>query len=95
MAQSIVVRDNPDEHRYEVIVDGERVGFVVYRDAGRRRIFTHAEVAHEHEGQGIGTTLAREALDDVRARGMTAVPHCPFIAEFIDRHEEYRDLVAT
>ena len=46
------------------------------------------------EGKGLGSTLARSVLDDIRRRGLKVVPECPFIAAFIKRHAEYTDLVA-
>ena len=41
--------------------------------------FTHTEVDDAYEGQGLGGTLARYALDDARARGLEVRPLCPFI----------------
>jgi uncharacterized protein len=49
----------------------------------------------EHEGKGVGSRLAQQALDATRASGLRANPQCPFIARFIERHEEYSDLVAN
>lgn len=55
----------------------------------------HTEVDPAFEGQGVGSQLAKAALDDVRARGLELVPRCPFIAAYIRRHsEDYLDLVA-
>jgi hypothetical protein len=34
-------------------------------------------------------------VDGVRARNLHVVPQCPFIAGYIDRHPDYRDLVAV
>ncbi|HEY8359824.1 MAG TPA: GNAT family N-acetyltransferase [Ramlibacter sp.] len=57
--------------------------------------FTHTVVEPEHEGQGLASRLAQFALDDVRTRGLKALPQCRFIARYIERHEkEYGDLVA-
>jgi len=42
----------------------------------------------------LGAVLVRHALDDVRAKGRTIVPTCWFVAEFVDLHPEYADLVA-
>ena len=43
---------------------------------------------------GVGSTLAREALDDVRRDGSRKVlPLCPFIKGWIAHHEDYQDLV--
>jgi predicted GNAT family acetyltransferase len=56
--------------------------------------FTHTEVDRAYEGQGLGSRLAAYALDDVKSRGMKAVPQCQFIAGYMARHEkEYGSLV--
>ena len=87
------VRDAPDRNRYEVTVDGELAGFAAYRDTGGARVFTHTEVFDAFEGKGIGSVLARGALDAVRATGVRVVARCPFIAGYIERHDEYADLL--
>jgi predicted GNAT family acetyltransferase len=92
---SIEVRDAPDRRRYEVLDDGTLAGFAEYRDQGDVRIFTHTEVFRDFEGRGVGSALARGALDDVRASGLTLVAQCPFIRAYIERHPEHADLVDT
>jgi len=87
------VRDDPQNHRYLLEVNGEVVGVTVYHLRGNRYFFVHTEVDPEHEGEGLGSTLARGALDDVRAMGMKIVPLCPFITSFIERNPEYAELV--
>lgn len=87
------VRDNHDESRYEASLDGKAVGFANYRTEPGRVVFTHTEVRPEAEGKGVGTALIRWALDDVRRRGLSAVPLCPFVRSFIARHPEYDDLI--
>ena len=87
-------RDNPDESRYEGWVDGQLAGFAAYRLDPGRIVFTHTEVDDAYEGQGVGSTIARFALDDVRARGdLRVVPRCPFIRDWIEKHSDYQDLV--
>jgi uncharacterized protein len=87
------VRDNAERARYEALVDGDVAGFAAYRDTGGARVFTHTQVADDYEGQGVGSRLARAALDDVRASGRQIVARCPFISSWIDRHPDYQDLV--
>src|ERR687891_653615 len=88
------VHDAPDRKRYEVTVDGTLAGFAVYRDLdGGPRVFTHTEVFPEFEGRGVGSALARGALDDVRASERTLVARCPFISGYIERHPDYTDLL--
>jgi predicted GNAT family acetyltransferase len=87
------VRNAPESDRYE-IVDGDRVlGIAAYTHRGSTLVFTHTEVDPDSGHEGVGSTLVRGALDDVRAHGGTVVPQCPFVRGWIDRHAEYADLV--
>ena len=92
----ITVRNRPQEHRYEVHVDGAVAGFAAYTLAGDVITFVHTEVDDAHEGEGLGSVLARGALDDVRASGALRVrATCPFIAVWLRRHHDYDDLLAS
>ena len=91
----ITVEDNEQRHRYEASLDaGVVAGYAEYRDRGGVRVFTHTEVDDAFEGRGVGSTLARAALDDVRARGLPVRILCPFLTSFIEKHPEYADLQA-
>lgn len=90
----MTVRDAPERNRFEAVVDGEVAGFAAYRRDGDRYVMTHTEVDDAYEGHGVGSRLAAGALDHVRAAGAQVVPRCPFIRSYIERHDEYRDLVA-
>ena len=89
----IAVRNDVDNHRYVLELDGERAGMAVYHVRGGRNYFVHTEVDPGHEGEGLGSTLAQNALDDVRARGEQIVPLCPFITAWLNRHPDYQDLI--
>ncbi len=90
---AIDVSDNANDNRYEARIDGELAGFAAYELAERRIVFTHTEVFSEFEGRGVGSALARSALDDVRSRAdLRVVPRCPFIRGWIDAHPDYADL---
>jgi predicted GNAT family acetyltransferase len=94
MDDDVRVQDAPDRSRYEIYADGQLAGFTQYRRAGERADFTHTEIEEEFEGRGLASELIRAALDDARRRGLQVVPTCPFVADFIDKHAEYQDLVA-
>ena len=83
-----------DQHRYEAHLDGARIGESDFHDDGDTRVITHTEVESEHEGEGIGSHLVKWALDDIRSSGLRVVPQCPMVAAYIDKHQEYADLVA-
>ena len=93
-AADLRVADNPLAHRYEALLDGRVVGISVYELVDDRVVFLHTEVDLSVEGLGIGSRLARDALDDVRRRGLKVVAKCPFIAAWLKRHRDYADLLA-
>lgn len=88
----IVVTDDPARHRYEARLDDELAGFAAYRLEGKTVVFTHTEVQPSFEGRGMASSLVRNALEDVRARGLGVRPLCPFVRSYIDRHPAYADL---
>lgn len=90
---AFTVSDQPDASRHELRDDGELIGVAAYILRPDAIVFTHTEVADAYEGQGAGSQLAREALDDARRRGLRVVARCPFIAGWIERHPAYADLV--
>jgi predicted GNAT family acetyltransferase len=92
--QPIFVADHPHRDRYEIELDGQRVGLLSYRLAGATITHRHTEIDPSVGGRGLGSALVRFALDDARARELTVIPACPFVAHFIVRHPEYEDLVA-
>jgi predicted GNAT family acetyltransferase len=90
----ITVVDNSEEHRYEARDgQGSVVGFAAYQRGHDTVVFTHTEVDDAQEGKGVGSMLVRGALDDVRGHGLKVLPVCPFVKEYIERHDEYADLV--
>ena len=92
---NIEVRHNPDESRYEIWRDGERVGHSDYRRNGNELTFVHTEVDRKFRGEGLAEQLVRSALDDLRRRGETLVSECPFVSRFVRDNAEYQDLVAA
>lgn len=89
----IEVRDDREAGRFTIAVDGEPAGFAEYRDRGNAISFVHTEIDDRFEGRGLGGRLVSAALDDVRSRGLAALPFCPFVRAYIARHPEYLDLV--
>ena len=94
--EQIQVVDNPRLSRYEARI-GERVLGIVEYDldpTGERMVLVHTEVMPDAEGMGVGSRLARGALEDVRSRGLKLVVECEFIGAYLKRHpREYEDLL--
>jgi len=86
------VTDNAAHHRFELKV-GDHVAMAYYTLSGDVITFTHTEVPEALSGQGVGTRLARGALEQVRSRGLRVIAQCPFIAAFIRKNPEFADLL--
>jgi predicted GNAT family acetyltransferase len=87
------VTDVAERRRFEIAVDGVVVGFAEYRRRPGVISFIHTEIDSARNGEGLGTTLVKAALDVARAEGLAVLPYCPFVRKFIKRHGEYIDLV--
>lgn len=89
----LAVTHQPDDHRFEARIGGELAGFAEYQLTDELYVFTHTEVDRAHEGKGVGSALARAALDHVRTEGTRKVlPICPFIEGWMRRHPDHADL---
>lgn len=106
--EPMTVRRNEARGRYELVntshqgdastsggCDDDVLGFADYRVEGRRAVFPHTVIDPGRRGQGLGDVLVAGALDDVRALGLTVVPQCWFVDQFLDQHPEYADLRAS
>jgi|SRR5215207_3822017 len=90
---AVSVSNDREHERYVAMRDGEPAGFTSYRHRPGLIAFTHTEVEPRFEGRGVGSAIARAALDDARSNGDAVLPFCPFINRWIAEHAEYRDLV--
>jgi predicted GNAT family acetyltransferase len=87
------VRDDPDRERFQVLVDGRRVGYLRYRRFPDRIDLIHTEILPQHEGKGYAGVLIEAALAAAREEGLAVIPHCPFVREYIERHPAALELV--
>jgi predicted GNAT family acetyltransferase len=85
----VVVKDNGTAHQYEAHIGDELAGLTTYRREDGKIVFLHAEVYPKWEGRGVGSELARGALDDAVSQQLTITPQCPFIADYISRNPSY------
>jgi predicted GNAT family acetyltransferase len=86
------VRNNEAANRFEASVAG-RIAVLNYQRTSSEVAFTHTSVPRELEGLGLGSRLVRAGLDFARSHGLKVIPLCPFVAWYIQQHQEYADLV--
>jgi predicted GNAT family acetyltransferase len=80
-------------NQFTISVGGQPAGFTEYVDQGDQRIFVHTIVDDAFSGQGLGSVLAKFALDDTRSAGKRIVPICPFIAAYVARHHDWAAVI--
>ena len=90
---NVEVTDNLAASRYEIAVDGTVIGFADYRRSDGRVVFPHTVITPSMRDQGMAAILVRHALDGARRDGHVVVPACWYVAQYIDEHPEYADLL--
>ncbi len=86
------IENNAGANRWEAHID-EDLATAEYRRSGNTIVFIHTDVPRVLEGKGVASRLVQTALDDARIQHLAVVPFCPFVASFIRRHPDYKDLV--
>ena len=89
-----VIWDHPDEQRLVASVDGE-VAELQYQRRDGRLVVTHTYVPDSIGGRGIGSALARAAVEHARAEDLVVVPQCSFVAHWLRENPEAAASVAV
>lgn len=84
--------DNTEKKRYEFRI-GSHTPVIEYIKAKDKIYLTHTEVPNELAGKGIGTALVKQVLEDIKEKGLTLVPLCPFVALYLKRNPQWKTLV--
>jgi predicted GNAT family acetyltransferase len=92
----IAVTRDADQRRYRTSAGGAGIaGFIEYQETSELVVLTHTEVDPAFRGLGVGSALARAALDDIRDRRLKALVLCPFIIRWLRRHHDYVDILVN
>lgn len=90
------VTNNKRERRFEITLGTGKAAFISYTESGEGVLtLTHTEVPEEFEGKGVGSALVRGALEIIQAEELKIIPACRFVAVYLQRHPEYKPLVAN
>ena len=93
MTASFVFRHEPEAGRFSIDTEAGPA-YLSYRHlAGRVLDVNGTFVPRALRGGGIASQLTAHALQYARAHGYRVVPTCPFVAAYIERHAQYRDLL--
>jgi predicted GNAT family acetyltransferase len=90
--ENLKVTQNEAEDRFEIKIE-DHVAIAEYIIKGGKLVLTHTEVSKELEGNGIGGLLAKFSFQYARDNDLKVLPLCPFMAAYVRRHPEVRDVV--
>ncbi|HRX10201.1 MAG TPA: GNAT family N-acetyltransferase [Draconibacterium sp.] len=84
--------DNKENNQYEIHVNGF-IPKIQYRKSGNKIFLTHTEVPADLAGKGIGSSLVKMVLEDIKQKELKLVPICPFVSAYVKRHAEWSNLI--
>ena len=84
---------NEADLRFELHLDDGTLAFADYRPMHGKVMFPHTVVPPHHEGQGLGSAIAKASLDWARGEKLQVIPACTFYANYMKRHAETHDLL--
>ena len=91
---SISIVKNEELNRFEIYSDGELAGFAEFKVANQKISYTHTEIDPRFGGQGLGSQLIKEALDEALEQNLEVAPYCSFVSAYIKKNsEKYLDLI--
>lgn len=90
---AVTVTHHADDEYYELLVDGQRAGILVYHVIGSHLSITHTVIDQSYRGRGLSWELIRHALDDMRTNSATVSNYCAIVHRFVERNPEYGDLL--
>ena len=76
---------NAEKNRVEASINGQ-LGLLEYTLRGNKIYFTHTEVPVSMQRQGLGSALARAALEYARGAELEVVAVCPFVQHYLEKH---------
>ena len=84
--------NNAASSRLEMVLEDGSIAFLDYEMAAGHIIYTHTDVPAVHQGKGIGSLLAKGAMEYAMANGLRVVAECPTVAKFVSKHPEYQTI---
>lgn len=87
--EPISVRKNTESRLYEALAGGRVVGNLAYETVSDRTWLTHSFVDPEYRHHGVGSELARFALEDLLGEGAKAGVYCSFVIDFVRENPDW------
>lgn len=93
--EEVRVVHHADDEYYELLVDGEQAGLLIYHVIGSHLAITHTVIEPTYRGRGLSWVLVGRALDDIRTRSVKVSNYCTVVRRFVELNPKYGDLVGV
>ncbi|MFG1905711.1 GNAT family N-acetyltransferase [Kribbella sp. NPDC048928] len=93
--EEVRVVHHADDEYYELLVDGEQAGLLIYHVIGSHLAITHTVIEPTYRGRGLSWVLVGRALDDIRTRSVKVSNYCTVVRRFVELNPEYGDLLGA
>ena len=91
---SISIFKNDELKRFEIYSNAELAGFADFKIENQMISYTHTEIDPRFGGQGLGSQLIKEALDEALEQNLEVAPYCSFVSAYIKKNsQKYLHLV--
>ncbi len=90
---SAEVSHEPSSQRFVINTNGEQC-VLDYRLEGDVMTITHTGVPSSLSGRGLAGNMTRAAFEAARTEGWKVVPACSYAAGWVEKHAEFKDLLA-
>lgn len=94
MEDKYTIINNEERRRFEIPL-GAEFARLEYKMKDKEMTLLHTFVPDSHRGKGIADQLAKFALEYLREHKMTALVQCPFVTKYLERHQDYKDVVSA
>jgi predicted GNAT family acetyltransferase len=84
---------NESESQFELHLNNG-LAFLEYYREGNKIFLTHTEVPEQLRGKGIAAELVKHTLQYCRQNNLIVVPACAYVAKYIDKNPEWRDILS-
>ena len=78
-----MVRDNPEESRFDIYAGKQAVGYLKYRIHAGQMVLLETAIDRRHRMDNLTPLLISHALREARRRGLAIQPLSPAVRQFL------------
>jgi predicted GNAT family acetyltransferase len=90
---NLEVKIDKDKNKFFTFVEGHEV-YLDFTIEGNVIDFQHTYTPRELRGKGLAAIVVRFAFEYAKENNLKVIPSCPYIHTFLEKNEQYKELLA-